>query len=52
MAVLLAPHFFSFNFVGCGEAESTYYVGVFYPFLMIDEDECGAVGGMRIGRGN
>jgi hypothetical protein len=27
-------------------------IGLLYQSWMIDDDECGAVGGMRIGRGN
>jgi hypothetical protein len=41
---------------GGGESESTWYVGHCWPILPapddIDDDECGAVGGMKIGRGN
>jgi hypothetical protein len=36
-----------FSFLGWGEVESTCN-----QHRMIDYDECGAVGGMRIGRGN
>jgi hypothetical protein len=39
-----------FSFLWWGETESTWYVGLLYRPQMIDE--CGAVGGMRIGRGN
>jgi hypothetical protein len=42
------------SFLGWGETESTWYVGhydLLYQPRTID-DECGAVGGMRIGRGN
>jgi hypothetical protein len=47
---------FFFSFSGWGEIESTWYVGhcwaiVQYQPRMIDGDY-GAVGGMRIGRGN
>jgi hypothetical protein len=38
--------------VSRGETESTWYVGLLYQPRMIDDDEYGAVGGMRIGRGN
>jgi hypothetical protein len=37
--------------VGWGEIESTWYVGQ-YLTLELDDDECGALGGIRIGRGN
>jgi hypothetical protein len=38
--------------LGWGETESTWYVGLLYhPLVMMDDDECGAVGGM-LGRGN
>jgi hypothetical protein len=44
--------FFFFSFSGWGEAESIRYVGKYLAYLyqprMID-DECGVVGGMRIG---
>jgi hypothetical protein len=35
---------------GWGEAESTWYVGLLYQLRTINDD-CGAVGGMIIGRG-
>jgi hypothetical protein len=46
--------FFFFSFSGWGESESTWYVGHCWPIVparMIDDDY-GAVGWMRIGRGN
>jgi hypothetical protein len=44
--------FFIIIFLRWGETESTWYVG-HYSALDDDDDddECGAVGGMRIGRG-
>jgi hypothetical protein len=48
---LLRLGFFGFSFLGWGETESTWYVG-HYLARMIDDDECGAVGGMKIGRGS
>jgi hypothetical protein len=49
-------HSFSFfSFLGWRETESTWYVGHYWPIVparLIDDDECGAAGGMRIGRGN
>jgi hypothetical protein len=42
-----------FRLSGWGETgESTWYVGLLYQPRMIDDDDYGAVGGMRIGRGN
>jgi hypothetical protein len=38
-------HYFLVSWVGAT-------IGLFYQLRMIDDDECGAVGGMRIGRGN
>jgi hypothetical protein len=39
--------------LGWGETESTRYGGPLYePRMMMDDVERGAVGGMRIGRGN
>jgi hypothetical protein len=38
-------------FLWCGETESTWYVG-HCTSPMIDDDECGAVCGIRSGRGN
>jgi hypothetical protein len=43
--------FFSFfSFLGWGETEPTNCLITSIPAP--DDDECGAVGGMRIGRGN
>jgi hypothetical protein len=43
-------------FFGRGETKSTWYVGHYMAYCtqprMIDDDECGAVGGKRIGREN
>jgi hypothetical protein len=41
---------FFFSSLGWGETESTWYVG--HQPRKIDDDECGAMGGMRIGEGN
>jgi hypothetical protein len=45
-----------FSFMGWGETESTRYCGhcfgLLYQLRMRDDDDCGAIGGMRIGRGN
>jgi hypothetical protein len=62
---LLIPHYrspecrlwhltwlFLFSFLWWGETESTWHVSLLYQFRMIDDDECAAVGGMRIGRRN
>jgi hypothetical protein len=38
-----------------GETESTWYCGqsgLLYQPQMIDDGDCGAIGGMKIGRGN
>jgi hypothetical protein len=36
-----------------GETESTWYWGILYqPQMIDDDDDCGAIGGMRIGSGN
>jgi hypothetical protein len=43
--------FLVFSFLGWGETESTWYVGLLYQPRMI-YDECGEVSGMRTGRGN
>jgi hypothetical protein len=47
---------FFYFFSGWDETESTWYVrplfGLSYQPWVINDDECGAVGGMRIGRGN
>jgi hypothetical protein len=48
-------NFFFLSFSGWGETESTLYVGHCFPIVparMIDDDDYGAVGEMRIGRGN
>jgi hypothetical protein len=42
--------FLVFSFLGWGETESTWYVG--HSFAWVIDDECGAVDGMRISRGN
>jgi hypothetical protein len=54
-----AENFFNlgsfFLFVGWGVSASTWYCGHFWPIVqprMIDDGGCGAIGGMRIGRGN
>jgi hypothetical protein len=42
---------FLFSFSGSGETESTWYVG--HCWLIVPApDDYGAIGGMRIGRGN
>jgi hypothetical protein len=44
-----------FNFLEWGEAESTWYCGHYLPIVqprMIDDGDCGAIHGMKIGRGN
>jgi hypothetical protein len=46
------PVFFFINTLEWGETESTWYVGLSYQPRMIDDDECGAVGGIRIDRRN
>jgi hypothetical protein len=51
MFYALCSFFFFFSFLGWGETNSTWYVGLFFQHWMID-DECGAVGEMKIGRGN
>jgi hypothetical protein len=46
---------FFFSFSGWGETESTWYVGHCWPIVPAPDDRWwwyGAVGGMRIGRGN
>jgi hypothetical protein len=43
---------FFLSFLGWGETESTWYVGHFWPTVPAPDGGCGAVGGMRIGRGN
>jgi hypothetical protein len=53
--IILAPTFF-FSFLGLGwdlgpRGTSTTKWPLYQPW-MIDDDECGVVGGMRIGRGN
>jgi hypothetical protein len=44
---------FLFNFLRCGGTESSYVrrplIGLLYQPRIIDDD-CGAIGGMRIGR--
>jgi hypothetical protein len=40
-----------FSFLQWAQTESTWYVGLLYQPQMID-DECVAVGGVRIGTGN
>jgi hypothetical protein len=40
------------TYSGWGETESTWHVGLLYQPRMIDGADCGAVGGMRIGRVN
>jgi hypothetical protein len=44
------------SFLGWDESEFTWYVlplfGLLCQLLIIDDDGCGAVGGMKIGRGN
>jgi hypothetical protein len=37
--------------LGCIETESTWYVSHYLAYCMMDDDECGAVGGMS-GRRN
>jgi hypothetical protein len=50
------PFFLGFFFLGVerdsGHLVSRPLIGLLYQPRMIDDDECGAVGGMRIGRGN
>jgi hypothetical protein len=44
---------FSFSFLGWGEIESTWYDDNIFSLLYpsgVSDDECGAVGGMKIGR--
>jgi hypothetical protein len=46
---------FMFFFIKWGGAYVTRYCGHFWPIVqpqMIDEGDCGAIGGMKIGRGN
>jgi hypothetical protein len=58
VAALFICYFeFFCTFLGWGETEPTWYIrrplsDLFYQPRMIDDDECGAVGGIRIGRGN
>jgi hypothetical protein len=44
------------SFLWWDETESTRFCGHYWPIVPApdddDDDECGAVGGMRIGRGN
>jgi hypothetical protein len=40
------------RFVFCSHLSYFFLVGLLYQPRMIDDDECGAVCGMRIGRGN
>jgi hypothetical protein len=51
----LDSSFFFLVFLEWGQTESTWYVGKYLAYCtsprMVD-DECGVVGGMRIGRGN
>jgi hypothetical protein len=43
---------FFLSFSGWGETESTWYVGHCWTIVPAPDDDYGAVGGMRIGRGN
>jgi hypothetical protein len=50
-----ATRLYTANFLGWGEAESTLrrpLTGLLYRARVIDDDECGEVGGMRIGTVN
>jgi hypothetical protein len=44
--------YFFFSYSGWGETESTWYVGHCWPIVPAPDDDYGAVGGMRIGKGN
>jgi hypothetical protein len=44
--------YFIFSGVGLGPLGTAATSGLLYKPQMIDEGDCGAVGGMKIGRGN
>jgi hypothetical protein len=48
------PNFNLFDFLGCGETESKWYVGYYldYCTALIDDSGCAEVGRMRIDREN
>jgi hypothetical protein len=43
---------FSFSGVGLSPLGTAATSGLLYKPQMIDEDDCGAIGGIKIGRGN
>jgi hypothetical protein len=46
------PHFFIISGVGLSPLSTAATSGLLFKPQMIDEDDCGAIGGMKIGRGN
>jgi hypothetical protein len=51
-ACLVLILFFYYSWYSETDCESTWYCGLSYQPQMIDDGDCGAIGGMKIGRGN